>query len=62
MFPKGMGAFCGSSQMEGLGFNLCVVPTDSLCPSISKDLLVSGGEWVWGERMDMILVDIRTEV
>ena len=27
--------FCGSGWMEGLGFNLCVAPTDSLCPSIS---------------------------
>ena len=27
--------FHGSGQTEGLGFNLCVVPTDSLGPSIS---------------------------
>ena len=33
--PRGMGAFCGSAQMEGLGLNLYVVPADSLGPSIS---------------------------
>ena len=27
--------FCGSGWMEGLGFNLCVAPTDSLGPPIS---------------------------
>ena len=32
---KGMGAFHGSGWMEGLCFNLYVVPTDSLSPSIS---------------------------
>ena len=40
MLPKGVRAFHGSSWMEGLGFNLCVAPTDSLGPSISYDLLV----------------------
>ena len=33
--PKGVGVFCGSGWMEGLGFNLCVGPADSLSPSIS---------------------------
>ena len=40
--PKGVGAFHGSGRMEGLGFNLYVMPTDSLGPSISEDLLVRG--------------------
>ena len=33
--PEGMQMFCDSSRAEGLGFNLCVAPTDSLGPSIS---------------------------
>ena len=41
-FQRVQEAFHGSSQMEGLGFNLYVAPTDSLCPSISEDLLVDG--------------------
>ena len=53
--------FRDSSQAEGLGFNLCVVPTDSLSPSISQDLSV-GLLGSWREKMAVILVDIRTEV
>ena len=60
--PKGMGAFCGSIQMEGLGFNLYVAPADSLSPSISEDLLVGGFRGFQREKMVMILVDIRNEV
>ena len=57
-----MAAFHGSSQTEGLGFNLSVAPADSFSPSISEDLLVRGQEGFQREKMVMILVDIRTEV
>ena len=33
--PKGDVTFHDFSRAEGLGFNLCVVPADSLSPSIS---------------------------
>ena len=61
MLPRGMRTFHDSGQAEGLGFNLYVVPTDSLGPSISQDLLV-GSLGSQREKMVMILVDIRTEV
>ena len=42
--------FRGSSQTEGLGFNLCVAPTGSLGPSISEDLLVDVRKGLGGRR------------
>ena len=32
--PEGMRMFPDSGQVEGLAFNLCVAPTDSLGPSV----------------------------
>ena len=53
--------FRDSGRAEGLGFNLCVAPADSLGPSILQDLSV-GLLGSWREKMVVILVDIRTEV
>ena len=42
--------FCDSSPIEGLGFKLCVVPADSLSPSISLDLSVGFSKGLRGRR------------
>ena len=54
--------FCDSSQVEGLGFNLCVASADSLSHSIFYNLSVRIQEGSWRERAVMILVNNRTEV
>ena len=48
--------FCGSGQMEGLGFNLCVAPAGSLSPSISEDLSVKVQERSWSFKLKKIFL------